>query len=471
MNAEEYHRLNRPGKIEIIPTKPYFTQKYLSMAYSPGVAEPSIDIYKDPSKIYEYTIKGNLVGVISNGTAVLGLGDIGPEASKPVMEGKALLFKIFADIDAFDIEINSKNPDEFIDVVKKISPTFGAINIEDVKAPECFEIEEQLIDSLEIPIMHDDQHGTAVIVTAALINALKINGKKLGEILIVINGAGAAAIATARMFKHIGVPKDNIIMCDSKGVIRKKDNDNIDNNKFSYQKEEFATSRDLHTLQEALKGADVFIGLSKGNILTTDMLNSMSYEPIVFALANPIPEIEYEIAIKSRGDIIFGTGRSDYPNQINNVLGFPYIFRGALDVQARRINYQMKEAAAIALAELARKPIPESVLKAYDLNELSFGKNYLIPKPLDYRLISEISCAVAKAAVYSGVAEITPDGKKIPQKINNKSIDNPSLHGVTLDSPSELAELPEDIWIKYKASLQKRIESISGICYRCKIGK
>jgi malate dehydrogenase (oxaloacetate-decarboxylating)(NADP+) len=400
--ALEYHSQGRPGKIEVIPTKPYSTQRDLSLAYSPGVAEPCLEIHKNPEDAYKYTTKGNLVAVISNGTAVLGLGDIGALASKPVMEGKGMLFKIYADIDVFDIEVATKDIDEFVNTVKNIAPTFGGINLEDIKAPECFEIEKRLKEELDIPVMHDDQHGTAIISTAALMNACEIFGKDLSKIKMVINGAGAASISCAKMYLSIGVKKENIIMLDSKGVIHKNRTD------LDKYKSFFATDRtDISTLEEAIKGADVFVGLSKGNVLTKSMVQSMAKNCIVFALANPIPEISYEDAISAREDIIVATGRSDTPNQVNNVLGYPYIFRGALDVQARQINEAMKIAAAKALAALAKEQVPDSVLLAYGKKNLIFGKDYIIPKPLDPRLISEVSAAVAKAAIESGVARKT----------------------------------------------------------------
>lgn len=397
--ALDYHAQGKPGKIEVIPTKPYSTQRDLSLAYSPGVAEPCLEIHKNPEDAYKYTTKGNLVAVISNGTAVLGLGDIGALASKPVMEGKSMLFKIYADIDVFDLEVKTKDIDEFVTTVKNIAPTFGGINLEDIKAPECFEIERRLIEELDIPVMHDDQHGTAIISTAALMNACEIFNKDLSKIKMVINGAGASAISCAKMYLSIGVKKENIIMLDSKGVIHKK-RKGLD----SY-KSFFASDRtDITTLEEAIKGADVFIGLSKGNVLTKAMVQSMAKNCIVFALANPTPEIAYEEAISAREDIIVATGRSDTPNQVNNVLGYPYIFRGALDVQATQINEAMKLAAAKALAALTKEQVPDSVLLAYGKKNLVFGKEYIIPKPLDPRLISEVSAAVAKAAIESGVA-------------------------------------------------------------------
>ena len=394
-----YHAKPKPGKIEVIPTTKYNTQRELSLAYSPGVAHPCIEIEKDINNVYKYTSKGNLVAVISNGTAVLGLGDIGPEASKPVMEGKALLFKIFAGIDVFDIEIDAKDTEKFIETVKNISPTFGGINLEDIKAPEAFEIEKRLSEELDIPVMHDDQHGTAIISCAALINALEIAGKKIEDVKMVVCGAGAAAISCTRMYKAFGLNSKNIIMTDSKGVIR-------DNRKdLSSEKKEFATSKKINTLEQAIKKTDVFIGLSKANMLTSKMLLSMAKNPIVFAMANPDPEIRYDLAMKTRDDIIMATGRSDYPNQVNNVLGFPFIFRGALDVKATKINDKMKMAAVKALASLAKETVPEFVNIAYDKTKLAFGKNYIIPKPFDPRLITKIPPQVAKAAMESGVAQ------------------------------------------------------------------
>ncbi|MBC8296495.1 MAG: NADP-dependent malic enzyme, partial [Pelagibacterales bacterium] len=394
-----YHAKPKPGKIEVIPTTKYNTQRELSLAYSPGVAHPCIEIEKDINNVYKYTSKGNLVAVISNGTAVLGLGDIGPEASKPVMEGKALLFKIFAGIDVFDIEIDAKDTEKFIETVKNISPTFGGINLEDIKAPEAFEIEKRLSEELDIPVMHDDQHGTAIISCAALLNALEIAEKKIEDVKMVVCGAGAAAISCTRMYKAFGLNSKNIIMTDSKGVIR-------DNRKdLSSEKKEFATSKKINTLEQAIKKTDVFIGLSKANMLTSKMLLSMAKNPIVFAMANPDPEIRYDLAMKTRDDIIMATGRSDYPNQVNNVLGFPFIFRGALDVKATKINDKMKMAAVKALASLAKETVPEFVNIAYDKTKLAFGKNYIIPKPFDPRLITKIPPQVAKAAMESGVAQ------------------------------------------------------------------
>ncbi|WP_314771423.1 NADP-dependent malic enzyme [Capnocytophaga sputigena] len=397
--ALHYHEFPQPGKIAIVPTKKHSTQHDLALAYSPGVAEPCLAIAEDKSNAYKYTAKSNLVAVISNGTAVLGLGDIGADASKPVMEGKGLLFKIFAGIDVFDIEIDATDVDKFIETVKAIAPTFGGINLEDIKAPEAFEIERRLKEELDIPVMHDDQHGTAIISAAALINALEIVGKDIAKAQIVVNGAGAAAISCTRLYVALGADPKNIVMCDSKGVIR-KDSPNL-----TEQKAEFATDRNLHTLEEAVKGSDVFIGLSKGNVLTPEMLLSMNKDAIVFAMANPTPEIDYDLAIKTRKDIIMATGRSDFPNQVNNVLGFPYIFRGALDVRATKINEEMKLAAVHAIAELAKKPVPQKVSLVYGGENLTFGRNYIIPKPFDPRLIYEVPPAIAKAAMASGVAQ------------------------------------------------------------------
>lgn len=393
-----YHSKGKPGKIEVTPTKPYSSQRDLSLAYSPGVAEPCLEIQKDQDLAYEYTAKGNLVAVISNGTAVLGLGDIGPMSGKPVMEGKGLLFKIFAGIDVFDIEVNEKDPEKFIQVVKAISPTFGGINLEDIKAPECFEIEERLKEELDIPIMHDDQHGTAIISSAGLLNALEITGKKIEDVKIVVNGAGAAANSCTQLYMMLGARLENIVMVDSKGVITKKRTDLND------RKKPFATDRDITTLAEAVAGSDVFLGLSIAGVLTKEMVQSMNENPIVFALANPNPEISYEDAMDARKDIIFATGRSDNPNQINNVLGFPYIFRGALDVRAKCINEAMKVAAVKAIAELTKKPVPDVVNAAYSQERLCFGRHYIIPKPLDPRLLMTVAPAVAKAAMESGVA-------------------------------------------------------------------
>lgn len=399
-DALDYHSQGKPGKIEVVPTKPYSTQRDLTLAYSPGVADPCMEIAENPEDVYKYTAKGNLVAVISNGTAVLGLGDIGPLASKPVMEGKGLLFKIYADIDVFDIEVDAKDIDTFVQTVKAIAPTFGGINLEDIKAPECFEIERRLKEELDIPLMHDDQHGTAIISAAGLLNAVEISGKKMSEVKIVINGAGASAISCAKLHIGVGVKKENILMCDSKGPITIDRTDLDENKKF------FASSRtDVKSLEEAMVGADVFLGLSKGNILNQDMIKSMAKDCIVFALANPTPEISYEEAIAARPDIIVATGRSDHPNQVNNVLGFPFIFRGALDVRATQINEAMKLAAVYAIANLAKEPVPDYVNIAYNSKNLSFGPEYIIPKPIDNRLIWTVSPAVAKAAMESGVAK------------------------------------------------------------------
>lgn len=393
-----YHAKPKPGKLEVNPSKPYASQRDLSLAYSPGVAEPCLEIEKETGNVYKYTNKANLVAVISNGTAVLGLGDIGPEASKPVMEGKGLLFKIFAGIDVFDIEVDTKDVDAFVATVKNIAPTFGGINLEDIKAPEAFEIERRLVKELNIPVMHDDQHGTAIISGAALLNAIELAKKEISKVKMVISGAGAAAISCARLYRTLGVLPENIIMTDSKGIIR------ADRKNINTQKAEFATKTDMHTLDEALVDADVFIGLSKADIMTPPMLRSMSPDPIVFAMANPNPEIDYNLAITTREDVIIATGRSDFPNQVNNVLGFPFIFRGALDVRATKINEAMKMAAVHALADLAKETVPEQVNIAYGATKLAFGKDYIIPKPFDPRLITTVPMAVAKAAMESGVA-------------------------------------------------------------------
>ncbi|WP_139422220.1 NADP-dependent malic enzyme [Chryseobacterium mulctrae] len=399
--ALDYHKAEPKGKIEVIPSKPHSSQRDLSLAYSPGVAIPCLEIEKNPETVYDYTGKGNLVAVISNGTAVLGLGDIGAEASKPVMEGKGLLFKIFADINVFDIEIDEKDPDKFIQIVKGIAPTFGGINLEDIKAPEAFYIEQKLKEELDIPLMHDDQHGTAIISAAALINSLQIANKNIEEVKMVVNGAGAAAIACTNLYISLGLKRENVLMCDSKGVINHK-RENL-----TPEKLDFIAQTDVETLEDAVKGSDVFIGLSKGNVMTPEMLSSMNENPIVFALANPDPEIAYDLALSTRKDVIMATGRSDYPNQVNNVLGFPYIFRGALDVQAKGINEEMKLAAVHAIADLAKEPVPEAVILAYNVKNLQFGREYFIPKPFDNRLITKVSSAVAKAAIDSGVARKT----------------------------------------------------------------
>lgn len=422
--ALDYHRYPRPGKTEVIPTKPYDTPDDLSLAYSPGVAYPCLAIKDDADRVFDYTNRGNLVAVISNGTAVLGLGDIGAKAGKPVMEGKALLFKIFAGLDAFDLEIDEKNPQEFIKTVARLAPTFGGINLEDIKAPECFEIEKELRSRLDIPVMHDDQHGTAIISSAALINALKLQEKSIGNVRLVVNGAGAAAIACTRLFCELGLKHENIVMCDSHGVIRK------DRASLTPTKAEFATARDLHTLADAMKGADVFLGLSVADVVTPEMVRSMADRPIVFALANPEPEIAYESAIKARPDLIFATGRSDYPNQINNVLGFPYIFRGALDCRATEINEPMKVAAAKAIAALAQEPVPEDIIKAYGVDGLTFGKDYILPKPFDRRLLTVVAPAVISAAEESGVAR---------RKIEDMALYQDRLHEIICSNDSLIA--------------------------------
>ncbi len=398
--ALDYHSQGRKGKIEVIPSKPYASQRDLSLAYSPGVAEPCKEIYENPEDVYQYTAKGNLVAVISNGTAVLGLGDLGAAASKPVMEGKGLLFKIFADIDVFDIEVDATEVEDFVSTVKNIAPTFGGINLEDIKAPEAFEIERRLKEELDIPVMHDDQHGTAIISGAALLNALEIAEKDISEVKVVVVGAGASAISCSKTFISLGVKNENLVMCDSKGVIRS------DREELNENKRYFATDRDLNTLEDAIVGADVFLGLSRGGVMNADMVRQMADNPIVFALANPEPEISYDEAKAAREDVIIATGRSDHPNQVNNVLGFPYIFRGALDVRATEINEEMKLAAVRALAELAKEPVPEEVVRAYNIKTIVFGRDYIIPKPLDYRLISWVAPAVAKAAIDSGVAKL-----------------------------------------------------------------
>ena len=423
--ALDFHSKKRPGKIEVVPTKRYRTQRDLALAYSPGVAEPCKSIAKRKSDVYKYTSKGNLVAVITNGSAVLGLGDIGPEAAKPVMEGKGLLFKIYADIDVFDIELNVDDIDSFVQTVKAIAPTFGGINLEDIKSPECFEIERRLTSELSIPVMHDDQHGTAIISAAALLNGLELVGKKIDKIKIVVNGAGAAAISCLKLYIRLGVKRKNIILCDSQGVVRK---DRLDLNK---EKKRFATNRRLYSLSDAMKNSDVFIGLSVGNTVSKKMLKTMKKDPLVFAMANPDPEIPYNDAKKARSDVIMATGRSDYPNQVNNVLGFPYIFRGALDVRATEINESMKVAAVRAISSLAKENVPEDVNLAYHGKNLTFGPDYIIPKPNDPRLITRVSVAVAKAAIKSGVAkkEIT-DWQKYEDYLNDKlGIDNQLIRG------------------------------------------
>ncbi|NLK15748.1 MAG: hypothetical protein GX311_05055 [Bacteroidales bacterium] len=413
--ALRYHSEGRAGKVEVIPTKSYSTQYDLTLAYTPGVAQPCLEIKNNIEDVYKYTAKGNLVAVVTNGTAVLGLGNIGPAAGKPVMEGKGLLFKVYADVDVFDIEVAENNPDKLIEIVKAISPTFGGINLEDIKAPECFEIEERLKAELDIPVFHDDQHGTAIISGAGLLNALELSGKKIEDIKVVVCGAGAAAISCSKLYITLGVKPENLVMTDSKGVITTQ---RSDLNKY---KKQFATSRNIHTLADAMEGADVFLGLSVANMLSKEMLKSMAPNPIVFAMANPDPEIEYHDAISTRSDLIFATGRSDYPNQINNVLGFPFIFRGALDVRAKCINEEMKVAATYALARLAKEPVIECVKKAYNIDKIEFGKEYIIPKPLDPRLISRVSTAVAKAAIETGVAKkIITDWDAYQEELNKR---------------------------------------------------
>ncbi|MEM1137695.1 MAG: malic enzyme-like NAD(P)-binding protein, partial [Bacteroidota bacterium] len=398
-DALEYHKKNIPGKIEVIPTKDSKSQRDLALAYSPGVAFPCLAIAENPESVYEYTAKGNLVAVISDGSAVLGLGDIGPEASKPVMEGKGILFKIFAGIDVFDLELNTKNKEEFISVVKALEPTFGGVNLEDIKAPDCFEIESRLKKEMNIPVMHDDQHGTAIISGAALLNAVEVVGKQMDEMKVVVSGAGASAISCIKIIIELGVKKENIIVCDSRGVIRE------DREGLGGFKKDYATARDINTLDEALVGSDFFLGLSKGNVMTPEMLLNMAEKPIVFALANPDPEIDYNLAIETRSDVIIATGRSDFPNQVNNVLGFPFIFRGALDVRATEINEAMKLAAVKAIASLTKAPVPDIVMKAYNQSSIAFGKEYIIPKPFDPRLLTTVTPAVAKAAIETGVAQ------------------------------------------------------------------
>ena len=465
--ALRYHEGKRPGKIEVVPTKPYFTQTDLSLAYSPGVAEPCLEIQKNPQDAYRYTDKGNLVAVISNGTAVLGLGNIGALSGKPVMEGKGLLFKIYAGIDVFDIEVDESDPDKFVEAVKAISPTFGGINLEDIKAPECFEIERRLKEELDIPVMHDDQHGTAIISAAGMLNALEVNGKDISKIKVVVNGAGAAAISCARLYVALGVKKENIVMLDSKGVI------STTRERLTPEKIEFATTRnDIHTLEEAISGADLFLGLSKGNILTKEMVRSMANDPIVFALANPVPEISYEDAMASRPDVLMSTGRSDYPNQINNVIGFPYIFRGALDTAATAINEEMKLAAVRAIADLAKQPVPEIVNKVYQVNNLTFGRDYFIPKPVDPRLLTEVSAAVAKAAIDSGVARKTiADWDKYKEHLREfmgrESKLTQQIHDTARTSPQRVVFAEGAHPSMMKAAVQAKEE---GICYPILLG-
>ena len=458
--ALEYHAQGRPGKIEVVPTKKHSSQRDLSLAYSPGVAEPCIQISKKKEDVYQYTAKGNLVAVISNGTAVLGLGDIGPEASKPVMEGKGLLFKIFADIDVFDIEVDVSDVDNFVQTVKAISPTFGGINLEDIKAPECFEIERRLKEELNIPIMHDDQHGTAIISAAALLNALEITKKKISNIKIVVNGAGAAAMSCARLYVSLGVKKENIVMLDSNGVIRQN------REGLTKEKAEFATNRRINNLEEAMNKSDVFLGLSMGNVVSAEMVQSMAKNPIVFALANPDPEISYKEAVNAREDIIMATGRSDNPNQVNNVLGFPFIFRVALDVRANCINEEMKLAAVQALAELTKEPVPDTVNLAYGEQSISFGKEYIIPKPLDTRLITAVAPAVAKAAVKSGVAQVEiPNWEKYKLELNNRlGLDNKLIRSITnraRRNPKRVVFAEAEHYKILKAAQQVRDEGIA----------
>ncbi len=465
--ALDYHSSGRPGKIEVRPTKPYRTQTDLSLAYSPGVAYPCLEIQETPNDVYKYTDKGNLVAVISNGTAVLGLGDIGAMSGKPVMEGKGLLFKIYGGVDVFDIEIDEKDPEKFCETVEKIAPTFGGINLEDIKAPECFYIEERLKRTLDIPVMHDDQHGTAIISAAGLKNALEVAGKDISQVKIVVNGAGAAAISCTKLYVALGAKVENIVMIDSKGVIT-DDRPNL-----TEQKKLFATKRrDARTLEEAIKGADVFVGLSKGNVLTKDMVRSMADNPVVFALANPVPEISYEDAMDSRPDVLMSTGRSDYPNQINNVIGFPYIFRGALDVHAKAINEEMKMAAVKAIADLAKQPVPDVVNEVYHVNDLTFGPKYFIPKPVDPRLITEVSAAVAKAAIDSGVArrEITDwDAYKqnLRQLLGQETKLTRTLHETARLHPQRVVFAEGGHPSMMKAAVQAKTE---GICYPILLG-
>ena len=465
--ALEYHHNGRPGKIEVKPTKPYSTQTDLSLAYSPGVAYPCLEIQQNPDDVYKYTDKGNLVAVISNGTAVLGLGNIGAMSGKPVMEGKGLLFKIYGGIDVFDIEVNEQDPDKFCEAVEKIAPTFGGINLEDIKAPECFAIEERLKKNLDIPVMHDDQHGTAIISAAGLKNALEVAGKDIADVKLVVNGAGAAAISCTKLYMALGLKKENILMLDSKGVITS------DRKNLTPQKALFATDRrDVHTLEEAIKGADVFVGLSKGNILTQDMVRSMNDHPVVFALANPVPEISYEDAVAARPDVIMSTGRSDYPNQINNVIGFPYIFRGALDVHAKAINEEMKMAAVKAIAGLAKQAVPDVVNEVYHVNDLIFGPKYFIPKPVDPRLITEVSAAVAKAAMESGVArtpikDFEAYKQNLRQMLGQETKLTRTLHATAARHPQRIVFAEGGHQTMMKAAVQAKQE---GICVPILLG-
>ena len=466
-SALEYHQSGRPGKIEVKPTKPYHTQTDLSLAYSPGVAFPCLEIQSNPDDVYKYTDKGNLVAVISNGTAVLGLGDIGAMSGKPVMEGKGLLVKIYGGIDVFDIEVDEKDPEKFCEAVEKIAPTFGGINLEDIKAPECFYIEERLKKTLDIPVMHDDQHGTAIISAAGLKNALEVAGKDIANVRIVVNGAGAAAISCTKLYVALGAKVENIVMLDSKGVIT------ADRPNLTPQKLMFATKRtDIHTLEEAINGADVFVGLSKGNVLSQDMIRSMADSPIVFALANPVPEISYEDAMASRPDVLMSTGRSDYPNQINNVIGFPYIFRGALDVHAKAINEEMKMAAVHAIADLAKQPVPDIVNEVYHVNDLSFGPKYFIPKPVDPRLITEVSAAVAKAAIESGVARKTITDwdsykKNLMELLGQETKLTRNLHDTARMHPQRVVFAEGAHPSMMKAAVQAKTE---GFCYPILLG-
>lgn len=462
-----YHQNGRPGKIEVKPTKPFHTQTDLSLAYSPGVAFPCLEIQNNPDDAYKYTDKGNLVAVISNGTAVLGLGDIGALSGKPVMEGKGLLFKIYGGIDVFDIEVDEKDPEKFCEAIERIAPSFGGINLEDIKAPECFYIEERLKKNLDIPVMHDDQHGTAIISAAGLKNALEVAGKNIENVKIVVNGAGAAAISCTKLYVALGAKRENIVMLDSKGVITK------DRQNLTPQKKLFATERkDVHTLEEAINGADVFVGLSKGNVLTQDMVRSMASNPIVFALANPVPEISYEDAMASRPDVLMSTGRSDYPNQINNVIGFPYIFRGALDVHARAINEEMKMAAVYAIADLAKQSVPDVVNEIYHVNELEFGPSYFIPKPVDPRLITNVSIAVAKAAIESGVArkeikDWDAYENHLRQLLGQETKLTRNLHATAAMHPQRIVFAEGGHPTMMKAAVQARQE---GICYPILLG-
>jgi len=467
IEALEYHAQGKPGKIEVIPTKPYSTQRDLSLAYSPGVAIPCLEIAENKEDVYKYTAKGNLVAVISNGTAVLGLGNIGPEASKPVMEGKGLLFKIFADIDVFDIEIDANDPEKFIETVKAIAPTFGGINLEDIKAPEAFEIEARLKEELDIPVMHDDQHGTAIISSAGMLNAVELANKKIEEVRVVVSGAGSSAMTCAKLYVSLGVKRENVVMIDSKGVIR-KDRENL-----AKEKQQFATDRDIHTLEEALINADMFLGLSTGGILKKEMVQTMASSPIVFALANPNPEISYEDAIASREDIIIATGRSDYPNQVNNVLGFPFIFRGALDVRATGINEEMKLAAVKAIADLAKEPVPEVVNQAYHEKNIVFGKDLIIPKPLDPRLITTVAPAVAKAAINSGIAQVEiKDWDAYRESLSKRlGLDNKLLKNITQQakrSPKRVVFAEAD---NYKTLKAAQIAYEEGIAKPILLGK